>query len=165
MSKTVKRVALVLGVALVGAQAIRVDRSNPPVETEVAAPPAAQAVLERSCYDCHSNKTVWPWYSQVAPASWLVARDVHEGRHHLNFSTWNQFTTEKQQKAVRAIWKQVSEGEMPMSIYLPLHPSARLSDADKAALKSWAETMPPAPPGSSDELHEHDDHDRDESGK
>jgi len=152
MKINVKRAAIVLGVALAGAQLVRVDRSNPPVSGEITAPADAQAILERSCYDCHSNRTVWPWYSQVAPVSWLVARDVHEGREHLNFSTWNDLTPEKQRKAVHDIWEQVSEGEMPMAIYLPLHPRARLTDADKAALKSWAASVP-APPADAGHGH------------
>ena len=152
MKKNVKRAAIVLGVALVGAQFIRVDRSNPLVDGEIVAPAGAQAILERSCYDCHSNRTVWPWYSQVAPVSWLVGRDVHEGREHLNFSTWNRLAPDKQQKAVHEIWEQVSEGEMPLSIYLPLHPRARLSDADKAVLKSWADSVP-ASPAAADHGH------------
>jgi len=130
-------------IALVGIQFIPVDRSNPPVTSEVPASAAVNAVIRRACYDCHSNETVWPWYSRVAPVSFLVARDVHEGRRHLNFSTWGQYSPAKQAKAVRDIWEQVSTGEMPMAIYLPMHPHARLSPVDKAVFEAWAKTVDP----------------------
>ena len=149
MNTKIKRAFLVIGASLVLAQLVPVDRTNPPVETALAAPADVQPILKRSCYDCHSNLTRWPWYSKVAPVSWLVGRDVHEGRRHLNFSAWNQLTTEKQQRAIHDVWRQVSEGEMPMTIYLPLHSDARLSDADKAALKAWADATP-IPPGGLD---------------
>lgn len=95
-------------------------------------------VLRRACYDCHSNETRWPWYSRVAPISWLVAHDVGEGRRELNFSTWNRMDAAKQAKALRETWKEVYEGEMPPRIYLPTHPEARLSDVDRALLRAWA---------------------------
>lgn len=119
------------------AQFVTVDRTNPPVETPLLAPPAVQDILRRACYDCHSNETVWPWYSRVAPASWLVARDVRVGREHLNFSTWNRLDARQRADALKEAWEEVEGGDMPMAIYLPLHPEARLSDADKAAFQAW----------------------------
>lgn len=126
------------GVAALAIQFVPVDRSNPPVETEAPAPPAVREVLRRACYDCHSNETRWPWYSRVAPVSWLVAHDVTEGRRELNFSTWNRLDAAKQVKALRETWEEVDEGEMPLRIYLPTHPEARLSDSDRALLRAWA---------------------------
>lgn len=125
-------------VIFAGIQLVPVDRSNPPVETEVPAPPEVRAVLRRACYDCHSNETVWPWYSKVAPVSWLVASDTHDGRKELNFSTWNRYTSEQQAKKLKESWEQVAEGEMPLWIYMPTHREAVLSDADKALLRAWA---------------------------
>lgn len=135
-----KRAALTGLVLLVAIQFIPVERTNPPVESDVPASMPVSQVLRRACYDCHSNETVWPWYSRVAPVSFLVAHDVNEGREHLNFSTWNRLTPPKQAEAVREIWKEVSEGEMPLAIYLPTHPEARLSDQDKAVLEAWAKS-------------------------
>ena len=120
-------------------QFVPVDRTNPPVETEAPLDAATRDILKRACYDCHSNETVWPWYAQIAPVSWLVAHDVEEGREHLNFSTWNRYDAEKQAKKRRKTWKEVDEGEMPLWFYLPLHPEARLSDADLRLLETWAE--------------------------
>jgi hypothetical protein len=131
----------VLSIALVVIQFVPVDRTNPPVETEVPATAEVRAVLRRACYDCHSNETVWPWYSRIAPVSWLVARDVHEGRDELNFSTWNRLTTKKQIKALHESWETVEEGEMPLWFYLPTHPEARLSSQDRSVLRAWSLSM------------------------
>lgn len=136
--KFLRWVLLGLGALFVGMQLVPVDRSNPPVETEVPAPAEVRAVLRRACYDCHSNETVWPWYSQVAPVSWLVASDTRDGRKHLNFSTWNRYTPEQQVKKLKRSWTEIEKGEMPMWIYLPAHRDAVLSDADKALLRDWA---------------------------
>jgi Haem-binding domain len=78
--------ALALAMFLLVAQAFRIDKANSPVKADVNPPAPVKEVMKRSCYRCHSNETVWPWYSNVAPASWLVAYDVHEGREDLNFS-------------------------------------------------------------------------------
>lgn len=130
---------VVLGamVVFVAIQFVPVDRSNPPVTADVPAPPDARAVVRRACYDCHSHETVWPWYSRVAPVSWLLARDVREGRDELNFSTWDRYTAEEQVEKLKKSWEETSEGEMPPWFYLPVHRDAALSAADKAALRRW----------------------------
>lgn len=111
-------------------QFLPVERTNPPVTREVLWDSEVTRDLARqSCYDCHSNETVWPWYSSVAPMSWLVAKDVVEGRTHLNFSTWDQ-----PNEAPDEIIEMVEDGEMPLRKYTLLHPQARLSDEMRAAL-------------------------------
>ena len=130
--------AAVATVLLVVAQFVPVDRSNPPVTAEIDAPADVKEILQGSCYDCHSNATTWPWYSRVAPFSWLVAYDVAEAREHLNFSEWDQLSTEDQLEAIEEVWEEVEEGEMPLWFYLPLHPEARLSATDLEVLKRWA---------------------------
>jgi len=126
-------------VLLVGIQLVPVSRTNPPVETEIPAPPAVREILRRACYDCHSHETRWPWYSRVAPVSWLVAHDVFEGRRHLNLSAWNRYDAEKRRKKLDELWEQVDEGDMPLWFYVPLHPEARLSEADREALHRFSE--------------------------
>lgn len=125
-----------LGLFLV-AQLVPVDRANPPLGSEVAAPAHVLSVLRRSCYDCHSNETVWPWYSRIAPVSWLVARDVHEGRAAVNYSTWQRYSEAERAHHQEETWEEVQEGEMPLGIYSLAHPGARLSAEDVAALRAW----------------------------
>jgi hypothetical protein len=105
--------------------------TNPPVTQEPAWPEGAQVLAERACFDCHSNQTVWPWYSHVAPMSWLVFRDTMEGRKELNFSEWD-----KPQKAADEAAKELREEKMPMAIYLPLHHDAVLSPEERVTLIS-----------------------------
>lgn len=155
-SGLLKRLGLALVVVVIGIQFIPVDRTNPPVTGEIPASEPVKAILQRSCYDCHSNRTVWPWYAHIAPVSLLVARDVHEGRRHANFSVWDTYTPARQAKVVKEIGEQVAKGEMPMFIYLPLHPSARMSDQDKAVIADWVKvvsTNSPAPATGAPETH------------
>jgi hypothetical protein len=131
-TRLILRVVLVLFVL---AQLVPISRTNPPVEEEVAAPAEVRAVLERSCYDCHSHATRWPWYARVAPASWLLAYDVSEGREHLNFSTWNRYDAEERAENLDEIDEMVSEGEMPPWFYLPAHRDARPDGV--MTLRAW----------------------------
>jgi hypothetical protein len=91
--------------------------------------PQTRALVKRACFDCHSNESVWPFYSYVAPVSWLIYNDVMEGRSRLNFSEWN-----RPQRGAGEITAIIQEGEMPPAIYTPLHPSARLTSAEKQQL-------------------------------
>jgi hypothetical protein len=133
-----RRLAMAAAVLLLAIQLVPVSRENPPVEEAVPAPPEVRALLERSCFDCHSHETRWPWYARVAPVSWLVAYDVSHAREHLNFSTWNRYDVEERAELLEEAWEEVEEGEMPLWYYLPLHPEAELNDADRALLHEWA---------------------------
>lgn len=105
------------------------DHDNPPVVAEPAWDSAQTRELAvRACFDCHSNETVWPWYSNVAPMSWLVQSDVDEGREELNYSEWSQ-RQEGEESA-----ETVRDGSMPPRSYLLTHPEARLTDAELATL-------------------------------
>jgi hypothetical protein len=111
------------------------DHSNPPTIKEPSwDSPQTRDLMQRACFDCHSNQTGWRWYSYVAPVSWLVARDVNGGRRHLNFSEW-----QKPQKHAEHVVEEVKSGDMPLWFYVPLHPSAKLSDAEKRSLMEGAE--------------------------
>jgi Haem-binding domain len=106
------------------------DHTNPPAAKEPPwDKPQTRDLVKRACFDCHSNETTWPWYSNVAPVSWLVQRDVNGGRRHLNFSEWDH-----PQRHAEDIPKEVQEGGMPPFFYLPMHPNAKLTGADKQAL-------------------------------
>jgi mono/diheme cytochrome c family protein len=104
--------------------------TNPPQTGEPAwDSPQTRELVRRACFDCHSNTTTWPWYSNVAPVSWLVWNDVDGGRSHLNFTEWD-----RPQKQAKNVAKEVQKGSMPPRVYLPMHPAARLSDAEKQEL-------------------------------
>ena len=132
-----KRALLVLAAVVLVIQLGPVDRVNPPVETEIPAPAPVRAILRRACYDCHSNETIWPWYGHVAPVSWLLQRDVREGRREVNFSAWNRSDAARRARKWKEIADQVREGEMPPWFYTAVHPGARLSDADRQAIDAW----------------------------
>jgi hypothetical protein len=100
--------------------------------------PEITALLKRSCMDCHSNETVWPWYSYVAPMSWLVERDVHRGRDHMNLSEWQQYSWKQQEKLLADIASAVKNAEMPLPQYTLVHRRARLSDAERDMVYQWA---------------------------
>ena len=105
--------------------------NNPPVVSEPPwDSPQTRALAKRACFDCHSNETVWPWYSYVAPVSWLVYSDTMRGRSRMNFSEWNTGP----QRRVDEISRVVQGGEMPPAIYLPMHPNARLTAVEKQQL-------------------------------
>jgi len=95
--------------------------------------------MRRACYDCHSNETQWPWYARVAPVSWLVVRDVNRGRKHINFSSWDKYSDDPETaiRKLRNLDKVMHNGTMPLWYYLPEHPDARLSDADREVLEDW----------------------------
>jgi cytochrome c551/c552 len=130
-------VLFVLGGLFAAAQLVPVDRTNPAVESDVAVPGPVNAALRRACYDCHSNETAWPWYSRVAPISWLIARDVYEGRRELNFSTWSAYEPTRRAKKLKKTVEEIREGEMPPWYYVILHPEAKLADADRAEIERW----------------------------
>ncbi|HXH07822.1 MAG TPA: heme-binding domain-containing protein [Vicinamibacterales bacterium] len=140
-----RRVGLVLAVLFVLAQLVPVPRTNPPATGELSAPLEIDGLLQRACYDCHSNETRWPWYAYVAPASWLVAWDVNEGREHLNFSTWRDYAPARQRKKLEEIAEMIERDEMPLWYYRPLHPDAELTAAERAQLVAWARGWTAAP--------------------
>lgn len=132
MKQKLKWVGIGLVVLLILIQLIPVNRTNLPVTQEVKWDSASTKELaQRARFDCHSNKTVWPWdsYIYIAPASWYVANHIAEGRRRLNSSTWDQPNSELEE-VVRSIKK----GSMPLQSYLLMHPSARLTQSEKDAL-------------------------------
>lgn len=127
-------------------------RDNPPVrqertlQTHVQMPAAASGILNRACANCHSNETRWPWYSHVAPMSWLVAKDVEKARHTMNFSEWSVQNGRKPETAIAA-WQasclDLQRKRMPTDAYLMLHPEARVTPQDVKTFCEWTkqETM------------------------
>ena len=87
--------------------------TNPPERFKLDAPPEVDAILRRACYDCQTNETKWPLYARIAPGSWLMARDVHNGRNHLNFSKWADVDEDERKDDLESCWEQVESGAMP----------------------------------------------------
>ena len=133
MKKLMTSGSFLIIAAIVVIQLVPIGRNhtNPAVVAEPTwDSPQTRALAARACFDCHSNETVWPWYSNIAPFSWLVQRDVEEGRQVLNFSEWNT----GRRYRTNEILEVVQEGRMPPGTYLPLHPKAQLSAAETADL-------------------------------
>ena len=140
----VLRWLFLIGVCLfVIVQFIRPARTNPVSEPSLALESHAQVepkvaqILDRSCADCHSNKTRWPWYTQVAPVSWFVIDHVNHGRSHLNFSEWGSYDKERQTNLMRQMCAEVKSGAMPLSSYTPLHPGSTLTAEDIKTICDW----------------------------
>ena len=136
-------IIVVAGLALI--QLVRPDRAVLPVdpaqsvEAALVVSPEVKAILVRSCYDCHSRETRWPWYSSVSPVGWLIANDVAEGRRQLDFSTWTQYPADRAARKLDDIVEEVSARGMPMPIYTYMHRDAALSDAQIKLLVYWAQ--------------------------
>jgi len=139
-------VLAVIAALLVAIQLVPVERPTPTSGTEIPAPPEVRAVLRRACYDCHSSQIEWPWYSHVAPVSWLVARDTREGIAKVNYSAWDRYTAAEQAKKLAKSRKEVDKGKMPLWFYLAIHRNARLSAAEVTLLDAWAGPLPSPTP-------------------
>jgi len=145
MNRSLKYAGAAVAALLLAAQFHRPDRVNPPEDSantlaaRMAPPASVQRILGKACNDCHSYRTSWPWYSAVAPASWLVAGDVHEGRSRLNFSEWGTYRRTRQITALNMMLSVVDKGEMPPLQYTALHRDANLTEAEKDTLLDWAE--------------------------
>lgn len=142
--KILKWTAIALAAVFAALQFIRPARTNPPVDesrviqAHMRVTPEVTAILDRSCNDCHSNQTRWPWYSNVAPVSWFVVNHVNVGRREMNFSDWAQYDSEHQKGLLKDICQEVKSGAMPMSSYLRLHSEAKLTTEDVKVLCDWA---------------------------
>lgn len=136
---------LIVVVLFVVVQFIRPAKTNPAIdqslalESHVQVDPKVAAIFDRSCADCHSNKTRWPWYSHVAPVSWFVIDHVNEGRGYLNFSEWGTYDKEQQRDLLNEICAEVKGGSMPLSSYTPLHPGSSLTPQDVTMICEWTQ--------------------------
>ena len=144
MLKVIKLSAVAVALLFVAAQFIRPERVNPPtvsaltLDESTNVPARVAEVLDRSCMDCHSNRTEWPWYSNVAPVSWLVIDHVNHGRRHLNFSEWATYDRERAGHHLKDVCGEAKRGTMPLGSYLLAHRDAALSPEDVEVLCDWA---------------------------
>lgn len=147
LSRRATQVAAVILILLIGAQFVGAGRTNPPSNAGASllasktTPPDVRAILDRSCRDCHSNDTRWPWYSHVAPISWFLLSHVNGGRERLNYSQWTSYDSDDQDKFLGGMCSLPKKGRMPLPSYLWIHRDAKLSDADVKTLCAWSDKM------------------------
>lgn len=138
-------------------QFVRVDHQNTridetdTIETRTQMPAQVAGILHRACRDCHTEQTVWPWYSNVAPMLWLMAADVNAGREHMNLSRWGRYRPGEQVARLNNICEMVRRHKMPLWYYRPLHSSASLSGDDVAQLCAWTDSLSAQLTGSAGE--------------
>ncbi len=145
MKRVLKIIVIVIAVAFIAIQFIPVERTNPPVdpaltiEAHMNVPPEVQMILARSCSDCHSHKTEYPWYARIAPVSWWMRDHIDQGRSHMNFSEWGKLDPDGREHKLEEICEEVRDRKMPLPSYTWGHRDAVLSDADIKMLCSWTE--------------------------
>jgi hypothetical protein len=138
-----KKILLILALVFAAIQFYYPAHTNPPIDETLTiqskqnVPPEILAILDRSCGDCHSSKTNWLWYTNVAPVSWFTVNHVHEGRSKLNFSEWGKYDSSRQSRRLNGICNQCKRGEMPLESYLLLHPRARLTPEEVNMICDW----------------------------
>ena len=141
------RILIVLVVIFVILQFIRPPRnqsageSENAIQTKYPVPADLHDLLRRSCYDCHSNNTVYPWYSHVEPVGWFLNNDITKGKGELNFDEFTSYTAFRQYRRFEAIRQQIEDGKMPLPSYTLIHQSAILSSEDKTLLLRWIQAM------------------------
>ena len=139
----VKKLLLVLLVVFIVMQFFRIDKTNPKVEKAkdfitIANPPAdVETMLRSACYDCHSNETKYPWYSNVAPVSWFLENHINEGREYFNFSTWADLSEDDKNHILHECEEEVEEKKMPLDSYTWTHGDADLSAEQREKLATW----------------------------
>lgn len=144
MMKILKKIALLLLIVLVAMQFYRPDKNRMQGDhsrafiTETNPPEDVKAILQQTCYDCHSDNTEYPWYNNIAPVSYWLANHVKDGKKHLNFSSWDTYELKKKDHKLDELIEEVEEGEMPLSEYTWTHENARLTEEQRSAIIDWA---------------------------
>ncbi|HVZ66499.1 MAG TPA: heme-binding domain-containing protein [Lacunisphaera sp.] len=147
MKRFLRPLAAALGVVLLLAQLWRPARNDSPpggpndIAAKYAVPPPVQGLLQRACYDCHSNRTRYPWYAEVQPVRWWLDHHITEGKRHLNFSEFGAYTDKRAAKKLDEVIDEVEGHTMPLPSYTWIHRDARLSAADAKLLTDWADGL------------------------
>jgi hypothetical protein len=143
MRKLLRILAVLLPGAIIAASLAGSRRppanANAPFLAGAQIPPEVRSHIERACLDCHSDATRYPWYSYIAPVSWLIDGDVRKGREHLNFSRWSEYPVIRRERCLSEIANQLQDGGMPLAIYTVIHRDAKLSKADADAIFEWTQ--------------------------
>lgn len=143
----VKKIAMGLLVALViiqffkPARNISAEKSTNDITNKYAVPASVQEILKTSCYDCHSNNTVYPWYANIQPVAWWLADHVNEGKKELDFSEFLTYSPKKAHHKLEEVNEMVKEGEMPLQSYTIIHQDAKLSEPQKLEIATWADGL------------------------
>lgn len=147
MKKFFKRLFLLLLVAFIAIQFFRPEKNTSEgvspndITTKYKVPDDVMAVLKTSCYDCHSNNTVYPWYSNIQPVAWWLKDHIDEGKKELNFSEFASYRIGRQYRKLEEINGEIKEGKMPLSSYTVIHTDAKLSDQQKLAVANWVTAL------------------------
>ena len=142
-----KKILLLLVVVLIGIQFIRPKKnistlvSANDISTHYTVPPDVLNILKRSCYDCHSNNTVYPWYNNIQPVAWWLADHVKVGKEELNFSEFDTYPPKRQLHKLHAFVGQVNDDRMPLDSYLWIHKDAGLNKTQKDTVLQWADGL------------------------
>ncbi len=133
-----KRALLIFAIVFIAMQFIQTDKVNKQIssELEIKAPTEIMTIFKQACYDCHSNNTKWPWYSNIAPFSWIIDTHVKNGRKALNFSLWQEYTKEKKEEKLKAIFR-TAYASMPLSSYIKAHEEADLTREQRTLIRDW----------------------------
>lgn len=138
-----KKTLLIISIILISIQFIRPDKNREiqPTKNDITAnlmiPLEIQEILKTSCYDCHSNNTVYPWYNHIAPISWLIAKHINKGKEHLNFSEWKKYNFNQKNHILDEIEEVIQKNEMPLKSYLLMHHDGTITQQEKEWLLEW----------------------------
>ena len=111
------------------------------ISTILDVPNEVQEILKTSCSDCHSNNTIYPWYSEIAPVSWYLASHVNEGKEHLNFSEWASYNENQKSHIIKDIEEELQDKEMPLKSYLIIHENAKMTENQYKIMLDWVKTI------------------------
>ncbi len=137
-----KTTILIFIVLFALAQLKQIEMSNPKADPnlEIQTPTNVKHILKKACYDCHSNQTTWPWYSNIAPLSWIIEKHVVEGRAWVNYSIWETYSKEEQDKKLKETFRAIYVA-MPPTDYIGLHPEADLTQEERKVVRDWIKGM------------------------
>jgi len=147
MKKAIKFTVIILAVAFLAIQFFQIDKANSPInesetmEAVLAVPPDVKLILGKSCNDCHTNKTIYPWYAYIQPAGWFLKSHIDDGKRHLNFSVFATYDAKKRAKKLEEICEQVTSAEMPLPSYTWIHRDAVLTESERTAVCDWTKTV------------------------
>jgi uncharacterized membrane protein len=134
----VRNALIIIVLIFLAMQVIQVEHTNPVTsqDKQIQAPPQIMAILKKSCYDCHSNEVAYPWYSNVAPFSWMIAKHVKNARASVNFSAWQEYSKQEQEEKLRKMFRAIYAA-MPLGSYLSMHEEAQLSKEERTLVRDW----------------------------